>query len=136
MGVKLVGETGQALGRIVSKVNEIDDLVSTIAASAEQQATGLQQVNVAVSEMDGVTQQNAAMVEEATAAARSLAAEAEAMAAQIARFRVGDAPVKHASPVHALQNRAASVGRRTVKAAVPRTVGNLALSEADDWSEF
>ncbi|KQN94203.1 hypothetical protein ASE95_04920 [Sphingomonas sp. Leaf231] len=72
-GVSLVSETGKALQRIIARIGEVSTLVSTIASSAEHQATGLQQVNTAVSEMDGVTQQNAAMVEEATAAARSLA---------------------------------------------------------------
>ncbi|KAK0358158.1 hypothetical protein LTR94_036552, partial [Friedmanniomyces endolithicus] len=60
-GVQLVSETGRALQRIIGRISEISDLVGTITTSAEQQATGLQQVNTAVSEMDGVTQQNAAM---------------------------------------------------------------------------
>ncbi|MEJ8629281.1 methyl-accepting chemotaxis protein [Sphingomonas sp. I4] len=72
-GVGLVNETGKALGRIVSRITEINQLVNDIAVSAENQSSGLQQVNIAVSQMDMVTQQNAAMVEEATAAARSLA---------------------------------------------------------------
>lgn len=136
-GVELVAETGQALGRIIGKIGEIDGLVSEIAASAEQQATGLHQVNTAVSEMDGVTQQNAAMVEEATAAARSLAAEVDGMSRQIARFRVGAAPVALASPVHDLQHRAAAVGRRIAKAASKRVTGNAALAVSeDDWSKF
>ncbi|QTC89590.1 methyl-accepting chemotaxis protein [Brevundimonas pondensis] len=63
-GVTLVGQTGEALQRIVSRVAEIDGLVSEISASAQEQATGLQQVNTAVNQMDQVTQQNAAMVEQ------------------------------------------------------------------------
>ena len=69
----LVNQTGEALGRIVTRITEINALIGDIAVSAEQQSTGLQQVNIAVNQMDMVTQQNAAMVEEATAAARSLA---------------------------------------------------------------
>ncbi|GAA0640869.1 methyl-accepting chemotaxis protein [Brevundimonas lenta] len=91
-GVDLVGQTGEALQRIVSRVAEIDGLVSEIAASAQEQATGLQQVNTAVNQMDQVTQQNAAMVEQSTAASHSLAQEAESLAASVARFRVGDTP--------------------------------------------
>ena len=72
-GVKLVGQTGEALQRIVDRVAEIDGLVSEIAASAQEQATGLAQVNTAVNQMDQVTQQNAAMVEQSTAASHSLA---------------------------------------------------------------
>ncbi len=136
-GVQLVGETGEALERIIGKIGEINGLVSAIAASAEQQATGLQQVNTAVSEMDGVTQKNAAMVEEATAAARSLASEVDGMSLQIARFRVGNAPVASASPVHDLQHRAATAARRIAKATPPRTAGNTALAVSEDeWSEF
>ncbi|MDG6719286.1 methyl-accepting chemotaxis protein, partial [Staphylococcus aureus] len=65
MGVDLVSETGRSLETICLRIVEISTLVSDIAASAEQQATGLQQVNTAVAHMDGTTQQNAAMVEQA-----------------------------------------------------------------------
>jgi len=88
-GVDLVGQTGQALQRIVTRVAEIDTLVMEIAASAQQQAAGLAEVNTAVNQMDQVTQQNAAMVEESTAASHSLAQEAENLAHAIARFEVG-----------------------------------------------
>ena len=87
-GVNLVGQTGEALQRIVSRVADIDSLVSEIAASAQEQATGLQEVNSAVNQMDQVTQQNAAMVEQATAASHSMASEAEALDASVQRFRI------------------------------------------------
>ena len=90
IGVNLVGETGGALERIVGRIAEIADLVATIARGADEQSSGLQQVNIAVGEMDAVTQQNAAMVEEATAAARSLASEAEALTHHVARFSVSE----------------------------------------------
>ncbi|KQN40525.1 chemotaxis protein [Sphingomonas sp. Leaf407] len=107
-GVALVGETGRALDRIVTRVVEIGDLVGRIAAGADQQALGLQQVNTAVNEMDSVTQQNAAMVEESTAAARSLAAEAEALARHVARFRLAMEPavVQMAPPVRRYRSAA------------------------------
>ncbi|MBU3079254.1 methyl-accepting chemotaxis protein [Sphingomonas quercus] len=131
-GVALVDKTGKALERIIARIGEISVLVSTIATSAEQQASGLQQVNTAVAEMDNVTQQNAAMVEQATAAARSLAAEADDLARQVARFRTGQDEI-NANPVHRLQNRA----RAALPAArpAPAVKGNLAVQE-DDWSEF
>jgi methyl-accepting chemotaxis protein len=88
-GVGLVGQTGEALKRIVSQVAEIDSLVSEISASAQEQATGLHQVNTAVNEMDRVTQQNAAMVEETTAASHSLATEAESLSQSVGRFNIG-----------------------------------------------
>lgn len=87
-GVKLVGETGRALTSIAGKVSEIDTLISEIAQSSREQATGLGEVNVAVNQMDQVTQQNAAMVEEATAAAANLRTEAAELERLIARFNI------------------------------------------------
>jgi len=139
-GVELVSETGKALGRIISRIAEINTLVSQIAVAAEQQATGLQQVNTAVSEMDGVTQQNAAMVEESTAAARSLSAESEELARQVARFKIADRDVAKSIPVvHQLQSRAADAGRRIARST--RRVGSgggaaAAVAASDDWSDF
>ena len=89
-GVTLVGQTGEALQRIVGRVAEIDGLVSEIAASAQEQATGLQQVNAAVNQMDQVTQQNAAMVEESTAASQGLMNEANELIDLMSRFHLGD----------------------------------------------
>ncbi len=74
VGVRLVGETGEALERIVKQVNEVTAAVTEIAASAREQANGLVEVNTAINEMDRVTQQNAAMVEETSAASHTLAA--------------------------------------------------------------
>ena len=88
-GVNLVGETGQALQRISERVMEIDALVATIAGSSEEQARGLAEVNTAVGEMDQVTQQNAAMVEQATAASHTLKAEMERLAELMGHFRFG-----------------------------------------------
>ncbi|MBB6503598.1 methyl-accepting chemotaxis protein [Sphingomonas endophytica] len=105
VGVDLVNEAGQALQRIIGRIGEISDLVSRIATSASQQSIGLGQVNTAVSEMDNVTQRNAAMVEQATAAARNLAAEAEVLSREVARFRLGEGD---GNPVHRLQQRLAA----------------------------
>ena len=90
-GVRLVGDTGGALNDIVSKVAQIDGLVLEIATSSQEQSTGLAQVNTAVNEMDQVTQQNAAMVEEATAAAANMKSEAMELARLVAGFRTGQA---------------------------------------------
>ena len=97
-GVQLVGDTGQALSGIVGKVITIDGLISEIAQSAQEQATGLNQVNTAVNQMDQVTQRNAAMVEEATAAAANLRGEARSLAEMVGRFETGVAPVAAAEP--------------------------------------
>jgi methyl-accepting chemotaxis protein len=87
-GVKLVGQAGGALERIVGRVGEISAHVGRIAASAREQSTALVEVNSAVNQMDQVTQQNAAMVEETTAASHSLANEARELDGLVGRFRV------------------------------------------------
>jgi methyl-accepting chemotaxis protein len=87
-GVDLVTETGTALAHIIVRVTEVNSAVAEIAAGAQEQATGLQHVNVALNQMDQVTQQNAAMAEEATAAGRGLAYESDQLSRLIAQFRV------------------------------------------------
>jgi methyl-accepting chemotaxis protein len=88
-GVDLVKEAGNALTRIAEKISQIHDVVSKIAASAQEQATGLQQVNTAVNHMDQVTQKNATVVGETAAAAHSLREETDALSDLIDQFRVG-----------------------------------------------
>jgi methyl-accepting chemotaxis protein len=88
-GVKLVGETGESLGRIVTQVAEITSVVTEIAASAQEQATGLHEVNTAINQMDQVTQQNAAMVEQSTAASHALAQETAELVRLTERFQIG-----------------------------------------------
>ncbi|MDP1875216.1 methyl-accepting chemotaxis protein [Phenylobacterium sp.] len=87
-GVDLVGRTGAALRQIVVQVEQIDALVADIAASAQEQAVGLNEVNDAVNRMDQVTQQNAAMVEEATAASHALRSEATELSRLVGEFRI------------------------------------------------
>ncbi len=104
-GVELVNKTGGALQKIVTKVAEISGLVSEISASTQEQSSGLAQVNTAVNQMDQVTQQNAAMVEESTAASHSLAGEADALTAMVSKFKVGAA----LNPVASQQQRVAAL---------------------------
>ncbi len=89
-GVALVGDTGRALDRIVERVEEISTLVATIAVSASHQSSGLQQINIAVGEMDSTTQQNAAMVVENNAAARALSGKADDLLGMVDRFQLAD----------------------------------------------
>ncbi|WP_343545359.1 methyl-accepting chemotaxis protein [Sphingomonas paucimobilis] len=88
-GVEHVHAAGTALDRIAAQVREMSDLIADIAHSAQQQATGFSQINLAIGDMDSMTQQNAAMVEQTTAAARRLAMEANGMADTISRFDHG-----------------------------------------------
>jgi methyl-accepting chemotaxis protein len=88
-GVRLVGRTGEALQKIAAQVAAIDGIVSEIAASAQEQAAGLSQVNTAVNQMDQGTQQNAAMVNRSADASRDLVAQADGLAGLVGRFQVG-----------------------------------------------
>ena len=144
-GVSLVGQTGEALQRIVTKVGEIDALVTEIAASAAEQATGLNEVNTAVNQMDQVTQQNAAMVEQSTAATHSLKGETGELVRLIGRFRVGDgrqqapyerpqvADAHHHAPA---ANPVAEQRARLNAFARPARGGAAAAPASDGWEEF
>jgi methyl-accepting chemotaxis protein len=99
-GVTLVGETGRALEAIVSEVQEINAHIGAIVTATREQSTGLQEINTAVNTMDQGTQQNAAMVEEQTAASHGLAAEAAALNTLLAQFRMGDSAPAARQPAY------------------------------------
>ncbi|MFW8637022.1 methyl-accepting chemotaxis protein [Cribrihabitans pelagius] len=88
-GVDLVGKTGEALQSIVAQVSHISQLVSGIAEGAAEQSTGLGEINTGMSQLDQVTQQNAAMVEQSTAAGHLLNSDASKLAELVAHFRIG-----------------------------------------------
>lgn len=102
-GVALVGETGVELEKIVAAVEEISEHVSAIVTASREQSTGLQEINSAVNSMDQGTQQNAAMVEQQTAASHSLATEAASLNALLAQFQLGDV---RAAPAHTARRSA------------------------------
>jgi len=87
-GVEQVGKAGDALANIVNRVTHISTLVSSIASGAAEQSSGLGEINLGVSQLDQVTQQNAAMVEEATAAAQSMNQESSGLSELVSQFRV------------------------------------------------
>jgi methyl-accepting chemotaxis protein len=87
-GVQYVGKAGEALRAIANEVDQIDALVGEMAASTEEQARGLAEVNTTMNQMDQVTQRNAAMVEETTAASHALAQEATRLAQRMGELRI------------------------------------------------
>ena len=138
-GVELVDRTGAALASIVSSVSEISDRVSGIAASTREQSSGLAEINQAVNELDHVTQQNAAMFEETTAASHALTAEVDALVSAVSRFRMAG---MHR---HVSSDQRAATSAPPVPAAgppIPALAGNAALSievetdPEDGWEEF
>ena len=141
-GVDLVGATGQALNRILAQVLDINDVVSNIAAGAQEQATGLQEVNTAVNQMDQTTQQNAAMVEETTAASHSLEQQTRDLEKLVGRFRITAG--RKASAATAALRRPAAPAKRAM-AEPPRAAGRggaqaavAARPQEEDasWTEF
>jgi methyl-accepting chemotaxis protein len=141
-GVSLVDKTGTALKDIVLSVREISDLVANIATSAREQSNGLSEINGAMAQLDQVTQQNAAMFEETSAATRLLSEEADNLTATTSRFATSGAtalPVPDRQPHHSdwdeQEARATSTSR---KAQNPSSQGALAVAVEDDedWDEF
>ncbi len=97
-GAALVNQTGSSLTEIVASIKKVSDIVAEIAAASREQATGLDQINTAVGSMDEMTQRNAALVEETTAAAQSLAGQARELAQLIGFFKLDDSPAVAAPP--------------------------------------
>ncbi|TBR37227.1 MULTISPECIES: methyl-accepting chemotaxis protein [Dyella] len=125
VGSALVDESGQVLATIVDGVKRVTDIVAEIAAASQEQSGGIDQVNRAVMQMDEVTQQNAALVEEAAAAARAMQEQAGVLQRQVGYFRLDDLPVgpdRKSTPV-------AAPARRVAQA---RPVAVM----ADGWNEF
>jgi methyl-accepting chemotaxis protein len=127
-GVDLVHRTGAALSAILDQVAEIDRRMAAMAQTTHEQSTSLSEVNIAVGQMDQMTQQNAAMVEETTAAAHVMRTSATGLREQVERFKVsGAAPAATAGTPSAARPAA----RRL------RNTGALALvADNKDWDEF
>ena len=142
-GVRHVKATGEALKVIESHIVSINSQLDAISTSAREQSVGLAEVNTAVNQMDQVTQQNAAMVEEATAASSSLATEADRLRQLIHRFQLGQggAATTRArptvAPAAATSQPAASPARRMMnKVASAFGGGAAAAASVESWEEF
>jgi methyl-accepting chemotaxis protein len=139
-GSKLVSEAGQTMSDIVDSVQRVTDIMGEITMATQEQSSGIDQINMAVSQMDTVTQQNAALVEEAAAAAASLEDQAARLAQVVSVFRLDEAVARRAT-VSAPATRPAA--RPAIAAAAPRpsTLSAKApvrqtAKAADDWEEF
>ena len=132
-GSALVTQSGQTLEQIVASVKKVSDIIAEIAAASREQSSGIEQVNKAVMQMDEMTQQNAALVEEATAASQSMAEQASELNTLMERYRIADgdhvpAPVA-AAPERAVERRKAS-RPWTERAAKPARTAAPAAGEA------
>ncbi|WP_321923707.1 methyl-accepting chemotaxis protein [Paraburkholderia guartelaensis] len=164
-GTKLVDEAGKTIDEVVISARRVADLMGEIAAASEEQHTGIEQVNRAVAQMDEVTQQNAALVEEASAAAQSMAAQSNGLRDVVTVFRVGAqaesalastvaapaqspravrpaAPLKRPAPSRAKATEATPARKAANAAPVVATKAAsaspvaTAANEAADWETF
>lgn len=152
-GVSLVNETGTALSEIESQVTMINDHIRSIVTGAREQSTALGEINSAINQMDQVTQQNAAMVEQTNAATQGLSGEAVKLEGLVRRFKTGDSPASQTAaygsaqaPAQASAPTAASAASkpapspaRTLGAKVASAFGpggGAAAKQKQEWDEF
>jgi methyl-accepting chemotaxis protein len=158
-GSKLVAQAGQTMEEIVTSIKRVTDIMSEITAASMEQSSGIEQVNLAITQMDEVTQQNAALVEEAAAAAESLEEQAQNLAMAVGTFRmdtgsagtavaavrrepppVQRAAAQPAAPVRKAAAHPAAAARTAAAkpgAAKPKpTARPKGGSEDEEWQEF
>lgn len=142
-GVELVTETGRSLEQIVEQVSSMATIISEIAGSAREQAVSLREVSAAADHMDKATQQNAAMVEQTTAAAQGLSIETEGLADMVKHFRTNVSAARSTAGFVAATRKApvAVSGARQKAVSQPRGAGsaNAALRlvpAGESWEEF
>jgi methyl-accepting chemotaxis protein len=155
-GVGLVNQTGTSLTEILGSIKQVADIVAEIASASGEQSTGIDQINKALNQMDEVTQQNSALVEENAASAKTLEHQSETMNEKVAFFRLDESATSHAvkapapAPVTRLAAKpakpAAAPARKVTAAAVQGRRGGpvgrmqaaaaTAVADDKDWQEF
>jgi methyl-accepting chemotaxis protein len=131
---------------VVASIQRVTDIMAEISAASQEQTSGIEQINQAISQMDNVTQQNASLVEEAAAASEALQSQAAKLAELVSVFRVGDrapatasrTPVRAEPVMTALAPPAAVKPKATVRPAPMRPTAKAPATSttADDWEEF
>ncbi|MDR3449172.1 MAG: methyl-accepting chemotaxis protein [Alphaproteobacteria bacterium] len=151
-GATLVNQAGETLKNIVGSVKQVSDIVSEIARASQEQATGIDEINTAITQMDEVTQQNAALVEENTAAATSMVEQARALEQLMSFFTLDEQDEAETSPVATAKPKTSPAQKPSAKLAAalmpgkPKQGANservtkAAIGEKHgydkDWKEF
>jgi methyl-accepting chemotaxis protein len=147
-GVELVNKAGSSLHDIMDSIKRVADLVSGIAQASVEQSAGIDEVNKALSQMDEVTQQNSALVEENAATAKMLEQQSVAMDRRVASFRLDERGPENARPdqaASAARSQPAALANpmpvRAMRQALSRAVGGrqaqaVAVDRQEDWKEF
>jgi methyl-accepting chemotaxis protein-1 (serine sensor receptor) len=140
VGSSLVDQSGKALAEIVDSVKKVTDIVAEIAAASQEQSAGIDQVNHAVLQMDEMTQQNAALVEEAAAAARAMHEQAGELARQVSFFQLGqdaaDVPTEKARTQTVMAEAEAVFAAVRNTPAAARSQRSSEAADAGAWKEF
>lgn len=139
-GTKLVDEAGKTMEEIVESVKCVTDIMAEISSASSEQSAGIDQVNKAINRMDDVTQQNAALVEEVAAAARSMEDEAKKLTEAVSAFKMSDSrtievmPVRHIAlpEVNPVIKRESALDRRRRR----KNKRLPAKEKPGDWEEF
>ena len=147
-GARLVEQAGRTIEELVVSVRKVAEIMTEIASASHEQSSGIEQINKAITQMDTVVQMNASLVEEATAAATSMASQATGLAHAVAQFQVLDdaRPEQHAAPIGGAapaarslgraQERAPAVGARREPLLTAAPAAAAATADEDDWKEF
>ena len=145
-GTKLVDQTGETMEQVVTSIQRVTDIMSEIASASQEQTGGIEQVNGAIGQMDQVTQQNAALVEESAAAAASMQDQAARLAQVVGVFKLdAQAAAPSAAPAAPAPARALALPAKAAKPAkpaarvskpAPAATRQAARAEADEWETF
>ncbi|WP_321871583.1 methyl-accepting chemotaxis protein [Paraburkholderia tropica] len=135
-GSVLVDEAGLTMGEIKASVQRVTDIMGEITAASQEQSSGIAQVGLAVSQMDTVTQQNAALVEEAAAAAQSLETQARGLREAVAAFRINEEQSGHAALTTDFRVDHASAALRKPEQAVMTPRRARSEIGANQWQSF
>ena len=147
-GTRLVDEAGKTMNEIVTSVKHVADIMGEITAASQEQSAGIEQVNLAITQMDEITQQNAALVEEAAAAAQAMQDQARSLSHAVSVFKLDHAMGQAAMPVTAPKavrapvkssSTASSTGvavRKAATSVAARPKPAPGSSATDEWEEF
>ncbi|MGZ5202272.1 MAG: methyl-accepting chemotaxis protein [Telluria sp.] len=132
-GAKLVDHAGETMGEIVTSVRRVTDIITEITSASLEQTAGIEQINIAITQMDEVTQQNASLVEEAAAAAESMQEQSAKLAAVVAVFKLDTMAPALAAPT---AKPAIAAVRATRLAAPARAEARKESQRAAEWESF
>ncbi len=138
IGAELVNESGETLREIVASVNKVGEFVAQIATASQQQSSGIDQVNVAVGQMDEITQQNAALAEQASAASVSMSEQSDSMMRVLAFFKNGDdsSPSNESDRSSTAHQGRSKPNPRRMRSLKVTNGGQTAVMDDQEWEEF